>query len=71
MCVAGLAALLSSCGKTQKDSVWNIYDYRHPVPASSVPAASPERRYYIRDNDSFYTPPKGFNCIQDNNIFCE
>ncbi len=69
---ASILLVLASCGKPQKDSVWNIYDYRHPVPAASaVPAGDPARRYYIQDNDSSYTPPNNYNCLSSSNIFCE
>lgn len=53
--------LVAACaGKNSNDSVWNTYDVRYPVPATSnvpVSRATQYPRYY--DNDDFYTPPDG------------
>lgn len=53
-----MSLLLVACA-SQKDSNWNMYDYRGAAGA-------------YQDNDSSYTPPKNYQCMNGNNdIFCE
>jgi hypothetical protein len=72
-CVAlSLAVFITACSgnSTPRDSVWNSYDHRHPVPeASGLPASSYQR--YYQDNDDYYTPPSDFGCDPDNLHMCE
>lgn len=50
---------LCSCGKTRaKPSVWDMYDVRHPVPATSqVPVSQATQYQQYIDNDAYYTVP--------------
>lgn len=62
---------LAACSGSQKGSVWNTYDYRHPVPATSAIPDSKANVYirqYYQDNDSSYTPPKNYgnSCVNGN-----
>ncbi|MBN8543530.1 MAG: hypothetical protein J0M34_04615 [Alphaproteobacteria bacterium] len=50
--------LVSACAKERQDSVWDLYDVRHPVPEDSQVPVSQATQYdqYI-DNDAYYQPP--------------
>ena len=61
--------LVAACAPIKQQTVWDMYDVRYPVPASSgVP--SPKGQAYDRymDNDAFYRQPTfgmcngGINC---------
>lgn len=65
----GAAALLLICGACSKDSglqsrnsVWDTYDFRHPVPYGAPVPDSRATVYdqYQEDYESYYTPPKGY-----------
>lgn len=62
------AIAMTGCGGVkQRDSVWDTYDVRYPVPASSSVPVSRARTYDrystpgagYSDNDEFYVPPHG------------
>lgn len=58
-----IAVLLSlaACAKERQDSVWDLYDVRHPVPADSQVPLSQATQYdqYI-DNDAYYVAPEDY-----------
>lgn len=55
-----MSLLVMACA-SQKDASWNMYDYRGAAPAAPY-----------QDNDSSYTPPKNYQCMNgSNDIFCE
>lgn len=62
-----LSACTSSVGG-RRGSVWETYDYRHPVPGG-VGLPNYGNNYY--DNDSSYTQPDSFGCSPDNITMCE
>ena len=67
MVFATLIMMLTSCESKRKDTVWEMYDVRHPVPAgSSVPVSRVQQmeRYY--DNDVYYVPPTFGSCGSNN-----
>ncbi len=58
---------LTACAEAKRDSVWDTYDVRHPVPADSRVPDGYARQYdkYI-DNDRYYSRPSiipGVNTI--------
>lgn len=64
---------MSGCAESNqygRDSAWNSYDPRHPVPDSSDLPSSTYQRYY-QDNDEYYTPPIDYGCTPDNFHMCE
>ena len=68
--MAALTACTSNVGGRQ-GSVWETYDYRHPVPGSvGMPTYGGAGGYY-GDNDRSYVPPKAFGCSPDNITMCE
>ena len=64
---ATLAACTSSVGG-RRGSVWDTYDYRHPVPGG---VGLPNNGGYYSDNDSSYTNPDEFGCLPDSLDMCE
>jgi len=61
------ALALTACDAKPKETVWDLYDVRYPVPAGSdvpVSRASIYDRY--TDNDEYYTPPTFGSCGGDN-----
>ncbi len=64
-----LAACTSNVGG-RRGSVWDTYDYRHPVPGG-VGLPTYGNDYYYSDNDSTYTNPDSFGCSPDNLHMCE
>ena len=65
--------MLTGCGdepRFKKDSVWDLYDIRTPLPADAqirsraaqydrANSQSPYQTGYPVDNDAYYTPPTG------------
>lgn len=70
LCVSLIATACTSNVGGRRGSVWDTYDYRHPVPGDlGLPSYGND--YYV-DNESTYTPPsKGFGCTPDNLTMCE
>jgi hypothetical protein len=66
--LAALSMLvLAACSSKPEQTVWDMYDVRHPVPAgSSVPVSRAQiyERYY--DNDAYYVPPNFGSCGSNN-----
>lgn len=55
---ASIALALSACSSAPKETPWNSYDVRHPVPIYAPVPDGYARQYdqYI-DNDSYYAAP--------------
>ncbi|GEM_PF-2496947 len=73
-----LAITLTGCNSSggARGSVWDTYDYRHPVPGGSKVPISRATSYdqYQTDSESDYTAPKNFgNCVASDlaNFTCE
>ncbi len=62
-----LVLLLLACESKRKDTVWELYDIRHPVPAeSAVPLSRATTYDRSSDYDAYYTPPKHETCALHN-----
>ncbi len=62
-----LLVMLGACGKDSglggaSNSVWDTYDFRHPVPyGASVPdSRATTYDQYQADYESYYVPPRGY-----------
>ncbi len=60
-----LLVLCTACGKDSglsgKGSMWDTYDFRHPVPyGASVPDSRATSYDQYQDYEEYYTPPKGY-----------
>ena len=54
-------------GPSRKQSVWDLYDVRYPVPQDSrVPVSRATIYDRYTDNDEFYTAPTFGSCGSDN-----
>jgi hypothetical protein len=62
-----LAACTSGVGG-RRGSVWDTYDYRHPVPGG---VGLPNPSGYYSDNDNTYTNPTDLDCSPDHLTLCE
>jgi hypothetical protein len=60
-------AMLAACDSKPKETVWDMYDVRYPVPAgSNVPVSRASIYDRYTDNDTYYTPPSFGSCGGDN-----
>ena len=60
----GAVLFITACGKDSglsKGSVWDTYDFRHPVPyGAPVPDSRATTYDQYQDYEEYYTPPKGY-----------
>ena len=67
--------LLTACGSglgSKPTSVWDVYDYRHPVPyEAQVPVSRATTYEQYRDNDADYVAPSTWGMCYPGDPGCE